>query len=254
MESAEGLRTRLGAAAARGKSGLSSADRLCQACVELLHVDGAAISLIHAGGAPGTLGSSGEVSRRIDELQFTLGEGPCLDSVRQKSPVLMPDLGAAAARRWPAFAGAAQDLGVRAVFALPVAVASSWIGALDLFRTTPGPLSPTGLFGGRWAAELAALPLLDLLTTNLDLAAAGPGGEGWAELESLERIEVYQATGMLMGQLGVDSAEALVRLRAHAFAQDQSPSEVAWDVIERRLSLEVDDWRYDAPPDPDRSP
>ncbi len=49
---------------------------------------------------------------------------------------------------------------------------------------------------------------------------------------------------MVMGQLDVGPAEALVRLRAHAFANDLTASEVAWSIVERRLSLERDDdWR-----------
>ncbi len=98
MGSSESLRSQLGAVVGRGSRGASSADRLCHACVDLLEVDGAALSFIHAGGAQGTVGSSGEVSRRIDELQFTLAEGPCLDSVRQASAVLVPDIKASTQR------------------------------------------------------------------------------------------------------------------------------------------------------------
>lgn len=253
MASSE-VRSGLGTSIGRQASGLSSADRLCHACVELLDVDGAAISLIHAGSSQGTYGSSGEVSRRLDELQFTLGEGPCLDSVRQASPVLVPDFRVPAAQHWPAFAGAAQDLGVRAVFALPVSVATSWVGALDLFRNTPGPLSAEALSGGLWAAELAALPLLDLMTAEVDWSAAAEGGDGWSELASLARVEVYQATGMLMGQLDVDPTEALVRLRARAFAEGRSVSDVAWDIIERRLSLRPGDGWDGGPPDTGPAP
>jgi hypothetical protein len=113
---------------------------------------------------------------------------------------------------------------------------------LDLFRNTPGPLSADDLRGGLLAAELAVLPLLDLMTTAGDWAAAGEGGDGWSQLASLERVEVYQATGMIMGQLDVGPTEALLRLRAHAFARGQTASEVAWSVVERRLALHPDAW------------
>ena len=91
------------------------------------------------------------------------------------------------------------------------------------------------------------------MTPDAELPDAGERADGWGQLASLERVEVYQATGMIMGQLGVDSAEALVRLRAYAFAHDRSPSEVAWDVVERRLALDADGWRYDAGHDPGAS-
>lgn len=249
MGSSESLRSQLGAVVARVASVPSSADLLCRACVDLLEVDGAALSFIHPGGAQGTLGSSGEVSRRIDELQFTLAEGPCLDSVRQASAVLVPDI-RTATQRWPAFVLAAQDLGMGAVFAVPVAAAGSWIGALDLYLSDPGPLSAAGLSGGRWGAALAALPVLDLISTGLDLTSADHGVDGWVELESLARVEVYQATGMIMGQLHVGNMEALVRLRAHASTRDRTPSEVAWDVVERRLTFAADGQAFGPTPNP----
>lgn len=243
----ENVRAALSAAVTGSRPGLSAADRLCQACVELLTVDGAAISLIHQGTSRGTFGSSGPLSRRLDELQFTFGEGPCLDSVRTARPVLVADLGDPAEERWPAFAGALLEAGVRAVYALPVAVASASVGVLDLFRNTAGPLAGDDLAGGLLAAELAALPLLDLMAGDHDWTGLGQGTNAWSELASLERVEVYQATGMIMGQLKVSSAEALVRLRAHAFARGLTAGEVAWSIVERQLVLDADDtWRRPA--------
>lgn len=74
----DGLRASLAAAMAGAETALGAADRLCHACVELLEVDGASVSLTYGGSTQGTFGSSGEASRRLDELQFTFGEGPCL--------------------------------------------------------------------------------------------------------------------------------------------------------------------------------
>lgn len=224
-----------------GSDGLYAADRLCAACVELLPVDGAAISVISSGSTRGTFGSSGQFSRRLDEYQFTFGEGPCLDAIATRRPVLVADLDDPSVQRWPAFTPAMIDAGVRAVFAFPTAIAAVYVGVLDLFCQAPGPLSKRATDGALWAAELAALPLLDLMSSDIDWAAAGEGGDGWEELASLERVEVYQATGMLMGQLNVDSAEALARLRGHAFVTGRTASEVAWDIVERRLILDGDD-------------
>lgn len=248
MRPRERLRERLDAAMGSGGRGLSVADRLCSACVEVLSVDGAAISLVDAGGTRGTFGSSSPLSRQLDEYQFTFGEGPCLDAVRLGRPVLVPDLGGAGGRRWPVFSGAAVDSGVEAIFALPVAIASAPVGALDLFRRRTGTLDDDDLDGGLLAAELATLPLLDLMTADVQWQDAGEGGAGWDELGSLERVEVYQATGMIMGQLDVGPAEALARLRARAFADGRSASETAWAVVERRLSF-ADDVARREPPD-----
>jgi hypothetical protein len=234
------LRSALSRAVTDARPGLSAADRLCNACVALLSVDGAAISLMHAGASRGTFGSSGELSRRLDELQFTLGEGPCQDAVRFALPVLVPDLRDPQEQRWPAFSEAMLSAGVRAVYALPVSVARKPIGVLDLFRNQPGPLAGDDLTAGLLAAELAALPLLDLMMRNFDADPDG-GREAWSELASLQRVEVYQATGMIMALLDVGPTEALVRLRAHAFAHGQTAAEAAWGIVERRVTLDADD-------------
>lgn len=243
MTSSDRLRSQLDEAMADGGRGLTVADRLCRACVDLLPVEGAAISVVHGGATRGTFGSSGALSRRLDEFQFTFGEGPCLDAVRLRRPVLVPELEGVGGRRWPAFTPAAVDHGVRAIFALPVAIQYTAVGALDLFCERSGPLTEEGLTGGLLAAELAALPLLDLMTGDVDWQSAGEGGTGWAELGSLERVEVYQATGMIMAQLDLGPTEALARLRARAYADGVTASEVAWAVVERRSSFDEGDPR-----------
>ena len=238
----EGLRAALGEAVAGTPSALEAADRLCVACVELLEVDGASVSLIHRGATRGTFGSSGALSRRLDELQFTFGEGPCLDAVSYGRPVLAADLRSPREQRWPAFTGALVGHGIQAVFALPVSVATHRIGALDLYREQAGALSDHALSGGLLAAELAALPLLDLMGSELDWAEAAEGGDGWQQLASLERVEVYQATGMIIAALGVDPVEALLLLRARAFATGTTASALAYDIVERTVRLEGQDW------------
>jgi hypothetical protein len=226
--------------AALAGSGRGAADRLCGKCVAVLDVDGAALSVISDGAISRSLGSSSEMSRELDELQFTLGEGPCLDAVNSAAPVLIPDLNDSALHRWPGFARAASQRGVQAVFALPVAIASLPIGALDLYRTRTGKLEAPMLAGGLIAAELAALPLLDLMAIDLHAAVSDEGSDAWDQLSSLTRLEVYQAAGILIAQLGVSASEALVRLRAYAFTHNRTAGDVALDIIEHRLRLPDD--------------
>lgn len=245
----EDVRAHLDAAVAGAGSPLAVADRLCEACVDLLEVDGASISLVDGGSPRGTFGSSGPLSRTLDALQFTFGEGPCLDAVAQRRPVLAPDLDHPAEQRWPALTGAVLEHGIRSVFALPVAVSTAWVGALDLYRRARGPLSEQALVGGLWAARLAAVPLLDLMTADVDWSSAADGGDGWEHLASLERVEVYQATGIVMAATDLSSTEALVRLRGHAIAHSLTASEVAWAIIDGRLLVGPGPWTL-APGEP----
>jgi len=216
------------------------ADRLCRACVQLLEVDGAAISVMLEGSSQGTIGSSGELSRRLDELQFTFGEGPCIDAVRLEVPVIAENLADPSEQRWPAYAPTVVGLGVYAVYALPIVLANSVVGALDLYRHHPGSLQGDRWLGGLMATELAVVPMLGLLADGADMLTVVDSDAAWDQLASLARVEVYQATGMVMAQLGVGPAEALVRLRAHAFVHGLTASEVAWSIVGRQLSLESD--------------
>ena len=258
--SLEAMRSELSAAVGSAEPGLAAANKLCAACVGLFGVDGAAVSTVYEGAAQWTFGSSSESSRRLDEYQFTFGEGPCIDAVTSGRAVLVPDIDAPHERRWPVFAEAMLDDGFRSVFALPIVVAARCVGALDLFRADPGPLRDDEFAGAVLAAEFAEGPLLDLLAPGVldrndrrhlngrdDRSSdefQEPLDQGRFDDMDLKRVEIYQATGMLIHQLDVDPAQAVARLRAHAMATNQSASQVAFAIIERRLVLERDDRNF----------
>ena len=227
-------------AAIDGRRGGRAADRLCEACVALLDVDAAAISLVFDGTNTGTLGSSGPPAQIYDELQFIYGEGPCLDAVAERGPVSVADLAHAGERRWPAYGPAMLEHQIRGIYAMPVLAAGEYVGALDLFCSRPGALMGEQLAGAVIAAELAGIPVLDLLDGDLQAAVNDPGSSAWAELNALSRTEVSQATGMLVAQLDLDPVAALARLRAHAYATGRSATDVARDILERRLRLDAD--------------
>ena len=231
------LRARLGASLSGGGTPLAAADRLCRACVDLLDVDGASISLVRDGATQGTFGSSGELSRIVDELQFTYGQGPCLDAVELNKPVGADDLDAPDEDRWPALTEQVLSHGIRSLYALPVTVASTPIGALDLYRHRAGSFDGQTLTGGLLAAGLASLPLLDLMNADVDWQAAGDGTAYVDQLASLERVEVYQATGMILGAFDISAADALARLRSHAISHDKTASEVAFRILDSQILL-----------------
>jgi hypothetical protein len=125
------------------------------------------------------------------------------------------------------------------VFAMPVVVAGQYLGALDLFRSDPGQLGGAHLAGALVAAELAEMSFLDLLGADLHAAVTNPDSTSWSELNTLSRAEVSQATGVLIAQLDVEPAVALVRLRAHAYATGATATAVARDILDHRLFLEA---------------
>ena len=215
--------------------------RICQLCVELLEVDGAGISMVTRAGHRGVVCATDEVSARIEEMQFTLGEGPCVDAVTAGAPVLVADLideHDLSLDRWPGFLGGAADAGARAAFAFPLNVGAIMLGALDLYRLRPGELSSEQLAGALLAADAATIALLDLIDEGAD---DGAGLRDDEALRSAYQFQVHQASGMLVVQLGVTIEDALLRLRAYAFASGRSVESVAIDIVERRLRLSPED-------------
>lgn len=227
-------------AAMGDRRGVGAADRLCIACVEVLGLDAAAISLVVDGANIGTLGASGTAARMYDEAQFTHGEGPCLDAVALGAPVRAKDLADPGEVRWPGYGSAMLAHRIRGVYAMPILVAGECVGAFDVFQAEAAELTVDQIMGVVEAAELAQIPVLDLLQGDWSEEVSKPGSDAWQELHTLTRAEVGQATGMLMAQLHLTASEALVRLRAHAYAIGRSATEVARDIVERRLRLDAD--------------
>ena len=223
--------SRIVAALSAGGDGWSSA-RLCAVCPGVVGVTGAGVMLMSGDIPRGSLSSTDDVSQLIEELQYTLGEGPCVDAYQQDSVVAEPDLAEPVARRWPAFTPPALQAGVRAVFGFPLRVGTVRLGALNLYRDRPGLLSGEQHADALVVADVAARWVLDA-------QAGAPSGVVAKELEAGAdfHFAVHNAAGMVSVQGGISVAEALIRLRAFAFANNRLLADVADDVVARRVRL-----------------
>ena len=210
------------------------AEQVCQAYVVGLDVDGAAISLLTASTAHQTLCATDATAELLEDLQFSLGEGACVEAAVTGRPVLVADLHhSTEVSRWPIFAAAVvEQSDVAALFAVPFQWETINLGVLDLYRTAPGSLSDTQLRDVMRAADMAALMFLGVRTD--------PGEGAWLDQSLHGRAEIHQATGMVVVQLGVSATDALARLRAYAFVEQRLLSDVARDVVSRRLSFAPD--------------
>lgn len=222
---------RILAALSAREDGWSSAG-LCGVCPGIVGVTGAGVMLMSGDMPRGSLSASDEVSGRIEELQYTLGEGPCVDAYRQDRVVAEPDLADPVTRRWVAFTPAALRAGVRAVFGFPLQVGTVRLGALNLYRDRPGPLSGDQHADALVIASVAARWVLETQ------AGATPGAvAGELEAGADFHFAVHNAAGMVSVQEGISVTEGLIRLRAFAFSSDRLLDDVAQDVIARRLRL-----------------
>jgi hypothetical protein len=211
----------------------TGATRLCDVCADVVVMSGAGIMLISDDRSQGSVCTTNPVSALIEDLQYTLGEGPCIDAYHHREPVLEPDLAGTMTGRWLAFSPPALAAGVRAVFGFPLQIGAARLGALNLYRDRPGPLNDDQHADALVLASVAARGVLAL-------QADAPAGEIAAELDASGdfRLVVHQASGMIAAQLDVSIAEALIRLRAYAFAHDRPLTDVAKDVVSRRLRFD----------------
>ncbi|WP_328306072.1 GAF and ANTAR domain-containing protein [Actinomycetospora sp. NBC_00405] len=221
--------------------GSEAALAVCRACVEWLPMTGASITMMTVAEVQEPVCATDAVSARIDELQFGLGDGPCVESFRTGRAVLVPDIADPTETRWPVFAAAAAATGARGMFVFPLQVGGARIGVLDCYRDAPGPLDDEDLTGALRTADAAVWSLLDRSDPGGAVSAGAPDGS------ALVRAEVHQATGMLMAQARLDAPSALARLRAYSFSTGRTITEVADDVVARRLRLHPDGvWSNDA--------
>jgi hypothetical protein len=205
--------------------------RLCGAAARALSARGSGLTVMVKDGTRAVTAASDLVTERLEELQLTLGEGPCIDAYASRRPVLIPDL-TRAMTRWPIYVPAVNAIGVRAVFAFPLQIGAARLGMFDVFRAETGMLTAEELTLALTFAEVAVATLLD----GHDHIRAGETG-GWLDDPLGSRAELFQAQGMVMVQLGGDLAEAMARMRAYAYAHDRRLGEVALDVVARRLTF-----------------
>jgi len=209
------------------------ARRLCRFAVDEMALSGCAIVLMSAAESANMLAGAGRHAPIVTGLQMELGEGPCLHAHASGIPVLLPDLAAEPADRWPAFAAAALAVGVHAEFSLPLIVGPGGIGTFDLCRDRPGMLSDEQLADALVAADIARDAVL-----YQPYATGGPGLAGLLDTAGTDRIVIHQATGMIAAQLDDTVVNALARLRATAFASGRSMYDISQDVVERRVRFD----------------
>jgi len=223
------------------------ANRLCEVCAEVAQMSGAGIMMMSGDVQRGSLCTTNTVSALIEELQFSLGEGPCLDAFHDQRPVLEPDLANPRDVRWMAFGEAALEAGVRAIFGFPISVGPVKLGALNLYRDEPGGLT-TGQHGDCLILADTVAESVIVMQAHATPGQLAPEFEGGADFE----LGVHQASGMVAAQLGISVGQALIRMKAHAFGNNESLRGVARSVVERQL-------RFDEPPNsipavPERGP
>jgi hypothetical protein len=209
--------------------------RLARACVAALPVDGAGLSVHDMNGLRTPIGASDPITSQAERLQFTHGEGPCLRAHDDGVAIAFDDT--AIARNWPELhAAMIGETPFRAVLSVPLLPPLGPLVVLDLYVRDPQALPDTD------REDVADVTVA--LTRAMVAAALGApmqdGRRGWWDgPDALSRARVWQATGMVNLAFGLDTADALAILKAHAFATGRVVDDVAEDLVAGRLSLDA---------------
>jgi hypothetical protein len=200
---------------------------LCAVAAEFLALDGASIVLSSDHGDLTRLCASNDTARALLDLEIVVGEGPAVDAC-QGDAVNESNLLDPAFIRWPTYTPQALILGAQAVFGYSIRLGAVRFGALSLFRASSGQLDASQESDAFLLASVIGRAIL-----------AGEAGETRATLvgeldgASVLDFTVHQAAGMVAVQGSMSVRDALVTLRAHAFATNSELSVLAGNVITR---------------------
>jgi hypothetical protein len=208
------------------------AHALCSLSAHVVGVAGAGLTLMSREQALGSVCMADPMTQAAEEVQYTLGEGPCVDAFHRKEVVLVPDLASPELTRWPGFREGALGVGVRAAFGFPLRIGPVCIGALNLYHRT-GELTAEQRADARALAHVATRAVLGWQS------AAGESLPWQLEQVPVHRAVVHHAAGMISVQAGVPVDDALALLRAYAFAEGLRLGDVAADVVSRQLRFDA---------------
>ncbi len=205
----------------------SAVEQLARAARDMIgSAVGAGASLIDASGACVSKGTTDRVAVIADELQYELGDGPCLTAWSSREKQRIDDTSQEA--RWPSWCPTALDLGLRSVLSVPMMYRGEAIGALKVYSVNPSAFSPHD--------ERQLVLLADAAATLLGAAhdADAPKQLDAALKSALaDRRNVETATGMLMERHGIDHDTAREQLLGMARHTKRPLAELARDVVAR---------------------
>jgi GAF domain-containing protein len=172
-----------------------------------LVTDGVSCGMTMRGnGRPATVACSDPLAQEIDELQYLLDDGPCLQAMRSGGQVSIDDTDGRA--QWPRFEAAAQARGIRSCLALPLVADGKRVGALNLYARGVAAFGAAQVRHAEDLAENASsgLSLMLRLASYAELTE---------QLRSslTSRAVIYQALGVIMAQERCAQAKAFEILR-----------------------------------------
>lgn len=227
-------------------------ERLCAAVVLALPVGQAALTVSMPGDRWEVMGASGPIAARLADAQAAVGEGPGPDALDTGVPVRVRELAEPmSAGRWPMLAQWNSAVVTGSVCSFPLQLGAIQVGFLDLHDADAVVSTRSVYLDAVQVADVITTLLLSTLTSSRDAVDVDDFLEGpWWDQPNSAR-EIHQATGMVAVQLDCSAGAAYSRLVGHAFSSGHTLSEVAGEVVARRLIFKADPGANGSP---DRDP
>lgn len=165
--------------------------QLCRAAAAHTSAAGVAVGLMATSGSAGVVASADDRSALLDELHFSLGEGPSRDAFASRRPVLVADLASSDGQSWPIYRASGIESGVGGVFAFPLHVRAAAFGVLTIYTPAAGRLDSEQLAMTLTFAERATEILLDG-----DASTSEGSLHAGVEQALTGRTQIYQAGGL----------------------------------------------------------
>jgi hypothetical protein len=191
-------------------------ERVCAVSALLLDVSGAGMCLIGGRRHRIIVHGTDDLAEELELLQLSLGQGPCIEAVRTGLPVVVPELRNEHPDRWVTYAEQALSRGVRAVFTFPLQIAAVDLGALDLYRLQPGPLTREQTDDVLILADIATRSML--AQPNRIHVDGSVSAENWQERSRSAPAGPGRAV-----DLGITVGQALAPLRPDSIADALDP-------------------------------
>lgn len=173
---------------------------------------------------PQTVVATDAFVTEVDDVQYGLGEGPCLSAVAEGRTVTSGNLGGDA--RWPRFGPSAGRLGVHSVLSVPLLVDARPIGVLNIYARPRDSFSPdAGRFGEAFAGPAA------VSVANAQALARAERLVGQLSDALSSRAEIDQAIGIVMSRSGGTAEEAFTRLRVASQQRQVKLHQVARELV-----------------------
>ncbi|MFJ8584792.1 GAF and ANTAR domain-containing protein [Streptomyces sp. NPDC093595] len=228
----DGVVARLVARAAAGSPPEELPRRLCAAVCEGLGAAGATLSLLTDTPARQLLAASDARALLLEQIQFTVLEGPCISAAADGEPVFVHDL-ERVPTPWPLFGAVMREKlpEVKAVYALPIHFGDYVLGSMDLLGLERDALPDDALKQAPETADAVAAALVPVRAHLL------PGREApaWEPVEQVRAhwFDTHRAVGMVAAHQGLSPEDALALLRARAFRTGRTLADVTADILGR---------------------